>query len=64
MASKNYFLNRDSKSGEITYLEYDKIDGYNITPKSKVEDAIIVNKIVQNKTIFPFFLRANLIKSP
>ena len=46
MASKNYFLNRDSKSGEITYLEYDKIDGYNITPKSKVEDAIIVNKIV------------------
>lgn len=46
MEKKNYFLHKDSKSGEITYLEYDKIDGYNITPKTKIEDAIKVNKIV------------------
>lgn len=44
--NKNYYLKKDSKSGEILYLEYDKIDGYNITPKSKIEDAISVNKIV------------------
>ena len=46
MNRKNYYLKKDSKSGEILYLEYDKIDGYNITPKSKIEDAISVNKIV------------------
>ena len=46
MKRKNYFLQKDSKSGEITYLEYDKIEGYNITPKTKIEDAIRVNKIV------------------
>ena len=31
---------------EILYLEYDKIEGYDITPKTKIEDAIKVNKIV------------------
>lgn len=46
MNRKNYFLEKNSKSGEMLYLEYDKIDGYNITPKTKIEDAIKVNKIV------------------
>lgn len=46
MEKKNYFLEKDSKSGEMLYLEYDKIEGYNITPKTKIEDAIRVNKIV------------------
>jgi hypothetical protein len=46
MNRNNYFLDRNSKTGEIIYLEYDKVDGYNITPKTKVEDAIEVNKIV------------------
>ena len=46
MKRKNYFLQKDSKTGEITYLEYDKIEGYNITPKTKIEDAIRVNKII------------------
>ena len=43
---KNYYLHKNSKSGEITYLEFDKIDGYNVTPKTKIEDAIKVDKIV------------------
>ena len=43
---KNYYLHKDIKTGEILYLEYDKIKGYPITPKTKVEDAIEVNKIV------------------
>lgn len=46
MEKKNYFLEKDGKSGEMLYLEYDKIEGYNITPKTKIEDAIRVNKIV------------------
>lgn len=46
MNRKNYFLKKDSLTGEILYLEYDKLDGYNITPKSNVYDAISVNKIV------------------
>lgn len=43
---KNYYLHKNSKSGSITYLEFDKINGYNITPKTKIEDAIKVDKIV------------------
>lgn len=46
MRKGNYFLDRNSKTGEIVYLEYDKIEGYHITPKTKIEDAIVVNKIV------------------
>lgn len=46
MDKKNYFLQKNTKSGELLYLEYDKIEGYNITPKTKIEDAIKVNKIV------------------
>ena len=46
MNKKNYFLKKDSKSGEILYLEYDKIDGYEVTPKTKMKDAISVKKVV------------------
>lgn len=46
MRKGNYYLHKDNLSGEILYLEYDKIKGYDITPKSKIEDAIKVNKIV------------------
>ena len=46
MKRQNYYLHKNNKTGEITYLEYDKIDGYKITPRTKIEDAIKVNKIV------------------
>ncbi|MCI6265713.1 MAG: hypothetical protein MR598_02570 [Erysipelotrichaceae bacterium] len=46
MEKGNYYLYRNQKSGEILYLEYDKIKGYPITPKTKIEDAIAVNKII------------------
>ena len=29
--SKNYFISRDNKNGEVVYLEYNK-DGYNVKP--------------------------------
>lgn len=46
MKRQNYYLHKNNKTGEITYLEYDKIDGYKITPRTKIEDAIKVNKIL------------------
>ena len=46
MSKKNYYLKRDNKSGEIMYMEFDKIKGYKITPKSDIYDGIKVDKIV------------------
>ena len=43
---KNYYLHKDSKTGEVLYFEYNNIKGYPITPKTKIEDAIEVSKIV------------------
>ena len=49
---KNYYLHKNKKTGEILYLEYDKIKGYPITPQTKIEDAIEVHKIIfTNKTL-------------
>ena len=42
----NYYLHKDNKTGEAIYLEYDKLDGYPITPKTNIVDAIKVNKII------------------
>lgn len=46
MNNINYYLNKDKKTGEILFLEYDKIEGYNIKPKKDIENGIKVNKIV------------------
>ena len=42
----NYYIERNNNTSEIVYIEYDLIDGYKVTPKTKKEDAIEVNKIV------------------
>jgi len=41
----NYFISKDTKTGEIVYLEYNK-NGYKVSPKTKKQDAIEVNKII------------------
>ena len=41
----SYFISKDNKTGEVVYLEYNK-NGYKITPKTKKQDAIEVNKII------------------
>lgn len=46
MKNINYLLAKDNETKEIVYMEYDKINGYKITPKTKALDAINVNKIV------------------
>ena len=43
--NSSYFINKDKKSGEVVYLEYNK-EGYNVKPKVQKEDAIEVSKIV------------------
>ncbi len=42
---RNYFINKDNKTGEIVYLEYDK-NGDSVSPKAKKKNDIEVNKIV------------------
>ena len=46
MEKCNYFLYKDKHTGEVLYLEYEKLKGYPITPKTKIEDAISVSKII------------------
>lgn len=46
MTRENYFVERNHETDEVVYLEYDKIEGYEITPKTKMEDAISVKKVV------------------
>ena len=42
----NYYLKKDKTTGEVVYLDYEMIKGYDLTPKTSIEDAIKVNKIV------------------
>lgn len=42
----NYYVEKNNNTKDIVYVEYKLIDGYKITPKTKKEDAIEVNKIV------------------
>lgn len=46
MKKINYYVEKESGTNEIVYIEYDKIKGYKITPKTKLLDGINVNKIV------------------
>ena len=46
MANFNYYIEKNSNTKDIVYIEYKMVEGYKITPKTKKEDAIEVNKIV------------------
>lgn len=48
MYDKRYFVVKEKSSKSITYFEYDKMEGYDLSPKKgmKIEDAINVNKVV------------------
>lgn len=46
MANLNYFLEKNSKTNEIVYMEYEKLEGFKLTPKTNIYDGIRVNKIV------------------
>lgn len=48
MLDKKYYVVKEKNSKVITYFEYDKMEGYDLSPKKgvKIEDAINVNKVV------------------
>jgi len=46
MANFNYYIEKNSNTKDIVYIEYKMVEGYKITPKTKKEDAIEVSKIV------------------
>jgi len=48
MLDKRYLIVKNKNDKAITYFEYDKMDGYDLSPKKgvKITDAINVNKVV------------------
>ena len=46
MDKRSYSVSRNEMSNESVYFEYDKIDGYRVTPKATKKDTIEVSKIV------------------
>lgn len=46
MDNKSYSVSRNKMSNESIYFEYDKVEGYKVTPKTKKKDEIEVSKIV------------------
>ena len=48
MLDKKYLIVKSKNDKTITYFEYDKMEGYDLSPKKgvKIEDAINVNKVV------------------
>ncbi len=60
MKKEKYVLIKKANKQEIFYIDYEKIDGYEITPKNKVKyDGITVNKLILIK---PSFTKKLLIK--
>ena len=46
MNNKNYYISKDNDTKETVYFEYDKMDGYKVSPKTKKTNSIEVSKIV------------------
>lgn len=48
MLDKKYLIVKEKNNPTITYFEYDKLNGYDLSPKKgvKIQDAIDVNKVV------------------
>lgn len=44
--SKSYYLTKDNKQKDLVFLDIDKMDGYEVKPKVKEKDMILVNKII------------------
>ena len=46
MDKRSYSVSRDSMGNETVYFEYDKVNGYQVNPKTKKKGSIEVSKIV------------------
>jgi len=52
MDNKSYYVSKNKKKKEVVYLEYDKLDGYNIKPKVNSSEMVEVSKVVFVKPEF------------
>lgn len=60
MKKKHYVLMKKANKKEIFYIDYERLEGYEVKPKNKVKyDGIIVNKLI---LINPSFTKKILIK--
>ena len=46
MDNKSYYISKSKTKKDTMYLEYEKIDGYQVNPKVSKKGAITVNKII------------------
>ena len=47
MSEKHYYVNRKGSNNEIIYLDFDKLKGFDFSPKNHIKyDGIVVNKMV------------------
>ena len=46
MDNHSYYVTKNKKTREAVFLEYEKMDGYQVNPKVREKDAIEVDKIV------------------
>jgi len=46
MREKHYYIYKKGNNKEIIYLDYDKLKGFGFTPRNKIKDGVIVNKMV------------------
>ncbi len=44
--NNSYYVSKDKKKREVTYFEYEKVDGYTVNPKTHKDDSIEVSKII------------------
>ena len=47
MSERHYYINKKNPNKEIIYLDFDKLKGFDFSPKNNVKyDGIVVNKMV------------------
>ena len=53
MKKKNYVIAKKSSNGEITFIDYSKIDGFKVNPKNNINyPGIEINSMILIKPIF------------
>ena len=47
MSEKHYYINKNTTNKEIIYLDYNKLKGFDFSPKNTIKyDGIVVNKMI------------------
>ncbi|MBQ9071576.1 MAG: hypothetical protein IJY25_00255 [Bacilli bacterium] len=46
MSEKHYYIYKKGNEREVVYFNYSKLKGFDFTPKNKIKDGVVVNKMV------------------